>query len=101
MDFYRDYKGKLRVNSRDNRLDVCNYIKFEGEVAFEVEAKDFENLGLVWLLYKGNKKVKRCERCGNLIQAKGKERTKYCKECAKAIKNEQINESKRRKMVSA
>lgn len=101
MDFYRDYKGKLRVNSRDNRLDVCNYIKFEGEVAFEVEAKDFENLGLVWLLYKGNKKVKRCERCGNLIQAKGKERTKYCKECAKAIKNEQINECKRRKMVSA
>ena len=57
-------------------------------VAFEVEAKDFENLGLVWLLYKGNKKVKRCERCGNLIQVKGKERTKYCKECAKEIQKE-------------
>lgn len=89
MGFYTDKKGNLKIDVTDNRVDVCNYIKFEGEIAFEVEAKDFENLGLVWLLHKGNKKIKRCQRCENLIQTKGKERTKYCKECAKVIKNEQ------------
>ena len=98
MGFYKDSKGELRINITDNRLEVP-YIKFEGEVAFEVEAKDFENLGLVWLLYKGNKKVMRFVRFGLLIHGKGKERTKYCKECAKLVNIEKTLENKKKKSL--
>ncbi|MFQ9545784.1 MAG: hypothetical protein ACLR02_12285 [Clostridium sp.] len=96
MGFYTNEKGELKINLTDTRLDVCNYIKFDGEAAFEVESEDFEKLGLVWLLYKGNKKIKRCEKCNTLLQVKGKERTKYCKTCAKKVNIEKtiLNQKK-------
>ena len=44
---------------------------------------DFRELGLQWLEYNGDKKIKRCKVCGKRYKIKSTKDTssKYCKEC--------------------
>jgi len=78
---------------------ICNFLKnmdIPNFVYYNIQRKDFDKVGWVWDLYKGNKKVKVCEKCNCLLKPKSN-RTKYCDKCAREIKNEQIAEIMRNK----
>ena len=47
-----------------------------------------------------NEKYKQCEKCGCLIE-KTTSNNKYCSDCASFVKNEKINELKRKKRTMA
>lgn len=60
------------------------YIKEETpDNPVEMTINDFRELGLQWLEYNGDKKIKRCKVCGRRYKIKSTKDTssKYCKEC--------------------
>lgn len=83
-------KGKLNIYIMYKLL----YIKEETpDNPVEIVVNDFRELGLQWLEYNGDKKIKRCQVCGKRYKIKSVKDTssKYCKEC----KEEKQRESKR------
>lgn len=59
---------------------------------------DFRELGLQWLVYNGDKKIKCCEVCGKRYKISGNGRPpKYCKECDKKVKHRQRENSRSKK----
>lgn len=82
--------GKLTLSMMIKLL----YIKEENsDNPAELVVNDFRELGLQWLEYCGDNKIKCCEVCGKRYKIKSSKDTssKYCKEC----KEEKQKESKR------
>lgn len=69
------------------------HLKFIEEIPasneYVININNFNNLGLYYELYIGEKKVKTCECCETPIRVNSN-RTKYCFKCAKLIKNQKI-----------
>ena len=84
---------KQSVGVTNNSISVENYINDDSEV--EIVINDFREIGLQWMKYKGDKKVKLCEECGIHIYQNSKKPKRYCKLCAKKKDNENRNNRKR------
>lgn len=64
------------------------YIKEEtSENSVEMVVNDFRELGLQWMEYCNDTKIKQCEVCGKRYKTTGRN-SKYCKECSKEKNNE-------------
>lgn len=68
-------------------------------VFYELKSCDFDKIGWVWDLYKGQNRVSTCEKCDKLVKQKSN-RSKYCKKCAKEIKLQNDREIQRRRYNS-
>lgn len=79
-------KGYMCVNNSEFNVANNNhkllYIKEETpENPVEMIIDDFRELGLQWLEYNGDKKIKRCKVCGIRFKPKSN-RQKMCKQCS-------------------
>lgn len=83
----------MTKNVTNNSVNIS---KIVGNNEVELIVKDFRELGLLWLEYVGDKRIRRCEVCKKLIKQVSKKPKKYCRECAKKIKLIQTNNCKNR-----
>ena len=100
LGYFKKITLKDKKNNRPVRCYELLYIKEETpDNPVEMVVDDFRELGLQWLEYCGDKKIKRCEVCGKRYKITGKagRPPKYCKECDKKIKYLQRESSRIKK----
>ena len=78
-----------------------NFVSEEdGENVLEVDLKEIDNVILKYLNWRKKDGYNYCQVCGKEIVSKAKKPTKYCSKCAKIVKQQQINECKKRKKLN-
>lgn len=85
-DIHRMYKNgilELSFINSNNNVKVTFNEKEDNEI--ELVINDFRELGLQWLGYCDDRKIKKCEICNKFFIKGRNGRSKYCKDCAKKI----------------
>ena len=85
-DIHRMYKNgilELSFINSNNNVKVTFNEKEDNEI--ELVINDFRELGLQWLGYCDDTKIKKCEICNKFFIKGRNGRSKYCKDCAKKI----------------
>lgn len=99
-DIHKMYKNgilELSFINSNNNVRITFNEKENKEIGLIVN--DFRELGLQWLEYCDNKKIKRCEVCGKRFISKNIKNTsqKYCTTCKKDIERDKDRNKKRKK----
>lgn len=64
------------------------FVDHDGEPTLVIPIKNIEKFIYYYYSWSGERKIKECAVCGELILVKGN-KAKYCNSCAKSVKNEQ------------